>query len=302
MGILSDRTQTIRASLEDVEFTLLLTIGLVIAVIFIFLRTFWATVIPSVTVPLSLLGACALMYLMSYSLDNISLMALTISVGFVVDDAIVMLENIVRHIEDGMKPYEAALKGSSEIAFTIISISISLVAVFIPLLLLGGIIGRLFREFAVTTTMCIAVSAFIALTLTPMMASRFLRSEKETKHSRFYEITERGFDKMLHGYERGLDLVLRHQFATLCVFLATLAAHRLSLHQHPQGLLPAAGHRPHHRHFRGGAGRLVRRDDAPAGGAGRDRRQGPRGRDLRHGDWAPAAPAPRSTTAASSSR
>ena len=201
--ILSDRTQTIRASVEDVELTLLVTIGLVVAVIFIFLRTFWATVIPSVTVPLSLLGACALMYLMSYSLDNISLMALTISVGFVVDDAIVMLENIVRHVEDGMKPYEAALKGSGEIAFTILSISISLVAVFIPLLLLGGIIGRLFREFAVTTTMCIGVSAFVALTLTPMMASRFLRSEKETKHGRFYEITERGFDRMLHGYERG---------------------------------------------------------------------------------------------------
>src|SRR6476660_3841761 len=223
VGILSDRTQTIRASVDDVQFTLLLTIGLVIAVIFVFLRTFWATVIPSVTVPLSLLGACGLMYLMSYSLDNISLMALTISVGFVVDDAIVMLENIVLHVEDGMRPYEAALKGSGEIAFTIISISISLVAVFIPLLLLGGIIGRLFREFAVTTTMCIGVSAFIALTLTPMMASRFLRSEKETKHSRFYEITERGFDRMLHAYERGLDVVLRHQLVTLCIFLGTLA-------------------------------------------------------------------------------
>jgi hydrophobic/amphiphilic exporter-1 (mainly G- bacteria), HAE1 family len=138
VGILSDRTQTIRASVDDVQFTLLLTIALVVAVIFVFLRTFWATVIPSVTVPLSLLGACGLMYLMTYSLDNISLMALTISVGFVVDDAIVMLENIVRHIEDGMRPYEAALKGSAEIAFTIISISVSLVAVFIPLLLLGA--------------------------------------------------------------------------------------------------------------------------------------------------------------------
>src|SRR5262247_4186927 len=184
--ILSDRTQTIRASVEDVQFTLLLTIGLVVAVIFIFLRAFWATVIPSVTVPLSLLGTAGIMYLIGYSLDNISLMALTISVGFVVDDAIVMLENIVRHIEDGMRPYEAAMKGAGEIAFTILSISISLVAVFIPLLLLGGIIGRLFREFAVTTTMCIAVSAFVALTLTPMMASRFLRSEHGAKHGRFY--------------------------------------------------------------------------------------------------------------------
>src|SRR6516165_3475514 len=218
--ILSDRTQTIRASVEDVQFTLLLTIGLVVAVIFIFLRAFWATVIPSVTVPLSLLGTAGIMYLIGYSLDNISLMALTISVGFVVDDAIVMLENIVRHVEDGMKPYEAAMKGAGEIAFTILSISISLVAVFIPLLLLGGVIGRLFREFA-ATTMCIAVSAFVALTLTPMMASRFLKSEREIKHGRFYEITERGFDRMLRAYERGLDVVLRHQFATLCTFLFT---------------------------------------------------------------------------------
>src|SRR5438874_7622943 len=178
------------------------------------------------------------MYMLDFSINNMTLLALTISVGFVVDDAIVMLENIVRHVENGMKPYEAALKGSSEIAFTIISISISLVAVFIPLLLLGGIIGRLFREFAVTTAMCIAMSAFIALTLTPMMASRFLRSEKETRHSRFYEITERGFDRMLHGYERGLDLVLRHQFATLCVFLATLALTGYLFVSIPKGFFP----------------------------------------------------------------
>jgi hydrophobic/amphiphilic exporter-1 (mainly G- bacteria), HAE1 family len=238
VDVLSDRTQTIRASVEDVQFTLLLTIALVVGVIFVFLRTFWATVIPSVTVPLSLLGACGLMYLMSYSIDNISLMALTISVGFVVDDAIVMLENIVRYVEDGMKPYEAAMRGSGEIAFTILSISISLIAVFIPLLLLGGIIGRLFREFAVTTTMCIAVSAFVALTLTPMMASRFLRSEHGARHGRFYEWTERGFQRMLSGYERGLDLVLRHQFATLCVFLATLVATVLLFLAIPKGFFP----------------------------------------------------------------
>jgi HAE1 family hydrophobic/amphiphilic exporter-1 len=236
--ILSDRTQTIRASVEDVQLTLLLTIGLVVAVIFVFLRTFWATVIPSVTVPLSLLGACGLMYMMSYSLDNISLMALTISVGFVVDDAIVMLENIVRHIEDGMRPYEAALKGSGEIAFTIVSISISLIAVFIPLLLLGGIIGRLFREFAVTTTMCIGVSAFVALTLTPMMAARFLRNEHQVKHGWFYTITERGFERLLRAYERGLDVVLRHQFATLCVFLATLAVTGYLFVKIPKGFFP----------------------------------------------------------------
>jgi hydrophobic/amphiphilic exporter-1 (mainly G- bacteria), HAE1 family len=238
VDIMSDRTQTIRASVDDVQFTLLLTIALVVAVIFVFLRTFWGTLIPSVAVPLSLLGACALMYALGYSLDNISLMALTISVGFVVDDAIVVLENIVRHVEGGMKPFEAALKGSAEIAFTIASISVSLVAAFIPLLMLGGIIGRLFREFAVTTTMCIAVSAFVSLTLTPMMASRFLRAEGEAKRSRFYEITERGFDGMLRAYARGLDLVLRHQFATLLVFLGTVA---LTVHLFmiiPKGFFP----------------------------------------------------------------
>ena len=235
---MSDRTQTIRASVEDVQLTLLVTIALVVGVIFVFLRTFWATVIPSVTVPLSLLGACALMHLIGYSIDNISLMALTISVGFVVDDAIVMLENIARHLEEGMRPFDAAMKGSAEIAFTILSISISLVAVFIPLLLLGGIIGRLFREFAITTTMCIAVSAFIALTLTPMMASRFLRNEKEVRHGRLYQLSERGFERLLHSYERGLDLVLRHQFATLCVFLATVALTGYLFITMPKGFFP----------------------------------------------------------------
>jgi hydrophobic/amphiphilic exporter-1 (mainly G- bacteria), HAE1 family len=238
VDILSDRTQTIRASVEDVQVTLLLTIGLVVGVIFVFLRTFWATVIPSVTVPLSLLGAAGLMYLMSYSLDNISLMALTISVGFIVDDAIVMLENIVRHVEEGLAPLDAAYKGAKEIAFTILSISISLIAVFIPLLMLGGIIGRLFREFAVATTMCIAVSAFVSLTLTPMMASRFLRHEKKIKHNRFYEATERGFDRMLRAYEKGLDVVLRHQLVTLCVFLATLAVTGYLFVIIPKGFFP----------------------------------------------------------------
>ena len=174
---LSDRTQTIRASVQDVQFTLLLTIALVVMVIFIFLRSLWATIIPSITVPLALLGACALMWVAGYSLDNLSLMALTISVGFVVDDAIVMLENITRYIEEGEEPFAAALKGSREIAFTIVSISISLIAVLIPLLLMGGIIGRLFREFAVTLSMTIVVSAVVSLTLTPMMASRFLPRE-----------------------------------------------------------------------------------------------------------------------------
>ena len=160
---LSDRTQTIRASVQDVQFTLLLTVALVVMVIFVFLRSLWATIIPSVTVPLALLGACALMWVAGYSLDNLSLMALTISVGFVVDDAIVMLENITRYVEGGEEPFAAALKGSREIAFTIVSISISLIAVLIPLLLMGGIIGRLFREFAVTLSMTIVVSAVVSL-------------------------------------------------------------------------------------------------------------------------------------------
>jgi hydrophobic/amphiphilic exporter-1 (mainly G- bacteria), HAE1 family len=207
-------------------------------VIFIFLRSFWATIIPSVTVPLALLGACALMWVFGYSLDNLSLMALTISVGFVVDDAIVMLENISRYIEQGEKPIAAALKGAGEIGFTILSISISLIAVLIPLLLMGGIIGRLFREFAVTLAMAIFVSLIVSLTLTPMMASRFLRSHKETRHNRFYVWSERCFDAMLHAYERGLDLVLRWRLATLCVFFATLGLSVYLFVVIPKGFFP----------------------------------------------------------------
>ncbi len=235
---LSDRTQTIRASVHDVQFTLLLTIGLVVMVIFVFLRSLWATVIPSITVPLALLGACALMWIAGYSLDNLSLMALTISVGFVVDDAIVMLENITRYIEAGEEPLAAALKGSREIGFTIMSISISLIAVLIPLLLMGGIIGRLFREFAVTLSMTIVVSAVVSLTLTPMMASRFLTSAKRVHHGRLYEWSERGFEALLKGYERGLDLVLEFRFVTLLVFLATLALSVYLFVIVPKGFFP----------------------------------------------------------------
>lgn len=186
VSVLSDRTQTIRAAVKDVQFTLALTIGLVVMVIFVFLRSVWATIIPSITVPLALLGACALMWMAGYSLDNLSLMALTIAVGFVVDDAIVMLENITRYIEEGESPMAAAFKGAGEIGFTIISISVSLIAVLIPLLLMSGIIGRLFREFSVTLAMTIAVSALVSLTLTPMMASRFLKSHDEEHHGRLY--------------------------------------------------------------------------------------------------------------------
>ena len=238
ISTLSDRTQTIRASVRDVQFTLLLTIALVVMVIFVFLRNVWATIIPSVTVPLALLGATALMWVAGYSLDNLSLMALTISVGFVVDDAIVMLENITRYIEEGDSPMTAAIKGSREIAFTIVSISVSLIAVLIPLLLMGGIIGRLFREFAVTLSMAIVVSAFVSLTLTPMMASRFLKSEKEVKHGRLFQWSERAFDRLLKAYERGLDFVLDHRFATLLVFLATLALSVVLFVMIPKGFFP----------------------------------------------------------------
>jgi hydrophobic/amphiphilic exporter-1 (mainly G- bacteria), HAE1 family len=238
ISILSDRTQTIRASVRDVQFTLLLTIALVVGVIFVFLRNVSATLIPSVAVPLALLGACGLMWLAGYTLDNLSLMAMTISVGFVVDDAIVMLENITRYIEKGMKPVQAALKGAGEIGFTIISISISLVAVLIPLLLMSGIIGRLFREFAVVLAMTIAVSAFVSLTLTPVMAARFLRQADETRHGRLYALSERGFNAMLHGYERGLDLVLRHRFVTLLVFFATAALSVWLFIVIPKGFFP----------------------------------------------------------------
>ncbi len=238
LDTLSDRTQTIRAAVKDVQFTLLLTIALVVMVIFIFLRSLWATIIPSITVPLALLGACALMWFAGYSLDNLSLMALTIAVGFVVDDAIVMLENITRYIEEGMAPFAAALKGSREIAFTIVSISISLIAVLIPLLLMGGIIGRLFREFAVTLSMTIVVSAAVSLTLTPMMASRFLKPPKEAHHGRLYALSEKGFDALLRGYERGLDVVLRHSFITLCVFFATLGLSVYMFMVIPKGFFP----------------------------------------------------------------
>ena len=235
---LIDRTTTIKASVEDVEFSLLLAITLVVLVIFLFLRSFWATAIPGITVPLALFGTAALMYGIGYSLDNLSLMALTIAVGFVVDDAIVMLENIYRHIEEGLTPYEAAIKGAGEIGFTILSISISLVAVFIPLLLMSGIVGRLFREFAVTVTMTIAVSAVVALTLSPMMGSLFLRDERHKRHGRFYLALERGFQWLVDHYTRGLDFVLRHQRATLLTFIATVAVAVMLYVVVPKGFFP----------------------------------------------------------------
>jgi hydrophobe/amphiphile efflux-1 (HAE1) family protein len=232
-----DRTVTIRASVADVEFTLALTIVLVVLVIMMFIRNFWVTLIPSVTVPLALFGSCAAMYLLGFSLDNLSLMALTIAVGFVVDDAIVVVENIFRHVEEGESPFEAAVTGASEIGFTVVSISVSLIAVFIPLLLMGGIIGRLFREFALTVTASIVVSALVSLTLAPMMAARFMRRPSH-EHGRVYLFFEWLFDSMLAGYRRTLDIALRHQFITLMVFFATMALTVVMFLAIPKGFFP----------------------------------------------------------------
>ncbi|HET7343702.1 MAG TPA: multidrug efflux RND transporter permease subunit [Methylomirabilota bacterium] len=222
LRILLDRTTTIRESFRDVQLTLLLSIALVVFVVFVFLRNAWATIIPSVAVPLSLLGTFAGMYLCGYSLDNLSLMAVTISTGFVVDDAIVVLENITRYLESGVARLPAALRGAREIGFTVMSMSVSLVAVFIPILLMGGLVGRLFREFAVTLTLAILVSLLISLSLTPMMCSQFLKSAHESRHGRFYRVTERGFTALLAFYERTLRWALRHEWLTLLVLLATI--------------------------------------------------------------------------------
>lgn len=217
-----DRTATIRASLEDVQFTLVLSVGLVILVVFLFLRDWRATLIPSVAVPVSLIATFGMMYLADYSLDNLSLMALTIATGFVVDDAIVVIENIARHLEEGLTPLQASIKGAQEIGFTVLSISISLVAVFIPILLMGGIVGRLFREFAVTLSVAIAVSLVVSLTTTPMMCAYMLKSRKDRRHGRIYEASERFFEWILSWYEHTLRIVLRHQTVTMLITLSTV--------------------------------------------------------------------------------
>ena len=210
VSVVMDRTTTVRASVHDIEITLIISVVLVILVVFAFLRTFRATIIPSVAVPLSLVGTFGVMYLLGYSLDNLSLMALAISTGFVVDDAIVVLENITRHIEEGAPPVAATFRGAREIGFTVLSMSTSLVAVFIPILLMGGIVGRLFREFAVTLSIAIAVSLVVSLTVTPMMCGKFLRSTDKEKHGRIYRFSENIFDTALKS-SRSLKVVLRHQ-------------------------------------------------------------------------------------------
>jgi HAE1 family hydrophobic/amphiphilic exporter-1 len=237
VNIISDRTETIRASVSDVQFTLMLTVALVVMVIFIFLRNFWATVIPAITVPLSLIGTFAVLYELGYSLDNLSLMALSIAVGFVVDDAVVVIENIVRHMEEGASPFEASMKGAGEIGFTIVSITLSLIAVFIPLFLMGGYVGLLFREFAITVSVALVLSLLISLTLTPMMCAYLLKPENK-EHGSLYRLSERGFDGLLNLYEAGLKIVLRHRFITLVTMLGTIALTGYLYVLIPKGFFP----------------------------------------------------------------
>ena len=238
MNILYDRSDTIRESYHDVQFTMVLTLGLIVMVIFLFLRNVSATIIPSLALPFSIVGTFAVMYLLNYSLDNLSMMALILSIGFVVDDAIVMLENIVRHMEMGEKPLAAALIGSKEIGFTIVSMTLSLAAVFIPVLFLGGILGRLFKEFAVTICVAILISGVVSVTLTPMLCSRFLRSPHEQKRSRFYNVTERFFERWLHLYDVSLQWVLRHRAATMVFSAAVLVATAWMFIDIPKGFIP----------------------------------------------------------------
>ena len=238
VAVLTDRTTTIRASVQDVQFELMLTIGLVVLVMFLFLRTLAATVIPSVAVPLSLVGAFGVMYLLGYSLNNLTLMALTISTGFVVDDAIVMIENISRYVEDGVAPLEAALRGSGQIGFTIVSLTVSLIAVLIPLLFMGDVVGRLFREFAVTLAVTILISAAVSLTLTPMMCARLLHRRKASEEGRLYRASERAFRSIVDFYGRTLAWVLRHQKETLAVAVATLLLTLLLYVVIPKGFFP----------------------------------------------------------------
>src|SRR5215510_7244087 len=239
LNILYDRSVSIRNSVNDVKFTLMLTIALVVMVIFLFLRNISATIIPSLALPMSIVGTFSVMYLLGYSLDNLSLMALTLTVGFVVDDAIVMLENIVRHMEMGKRAYQAAVEGAREIGFTIISMTISLAAVFIPVLFMGGIVGRLLHEFAVTIGVAILVSGFVSLTLTPMLCSRFLRPQKGRQHGKFYRGSERFFDGMLHVYEWTLKWSLKYRLTMLIVAALTLIATIYLFITIPKGFLPS---------------------------------------------------------------
>jgi multidrug efflux pump len=238
LSVMIDRTTTIRASIADVETTLLIAIGLVVLVVFVFLRNAWATVIPGVVVPLSLIGTFGVMHLCGYSIDNLSMMALTISTGFVVDDAIVVIENISRYLEQGHTPFEAALRGAREVGFTVLSMSTSLIAVFIPILLMGGIVGRLFREFAVVLSVAVGMSLVVSLTTTPMMCAKFLRSQRHRAHGRLYRASERAFELSLHAYETSLGWVLRHARLTLLIAAATVCVNAYLYVIVPKGFFP----------------------------------------------------------------
>ena len=238
LSVVLDRTTTIRASIQDVEIALLISIALVILVVFVFLRNAWATAIPGVVVPLSLIGTFGVMYLMGYSIDNLSLMALTISTGFVVDDAIVVIENITRHLEHGLRPLAAALRGAREVGFTVLSMSTSLVAVFLPILLMGGIVGRLFREFAVVLSVAVAVSLVVSLTTTPMMCALFLKPRQGSAHGRLYRVSERAFGGLLRRYEASLSWVLRHARLTMVVAAVTVCINVYLYAVVPKGFFP----------------------------------------------------------------
>ena len=238
LSVVGDRTQTIQASVDDVQLTMLITIALVVGVILVFLRNLWATVIPSLTIPLSLLGAFCFMYLLGYSLDNLSLMGLVIAIGFVVDDAIVVIENVIRHIEMGKGRMEAAIAGSSEVGFIILAMTVSLIAVLIPILLMGGVVGRLFREFAVTVSIAILMSGIISLTATPMMCAWLINERHDGDHGRLYHWFERFFEATTNAYTRGLDIVLRYRTVTLLVTVGTFALTAWLYIVIPKGFLP----------------------------------------------------------------
>ena len=268
VDVISNRTETIRASVRDVQHELVFAVGLVVLVTFLFLRNIPATVIPSVVVPLSLIGTFGVMYLAGFSVNNLTLMALTIATGFVVDDAIVMMENIARHIEEGETPFRAALKGSKEIGFTLVSLTISLIAVLIPLLFMADVVGRLFREFAITLAVSILISLVVSLTLTPMMSARLLRHRHAHEQGWFYRKSGAVLDSMIEVYGRQLQWVLRHQPLTLLVALGDAGPHGRSLHRRAEGLLPRAGHRRDPGHHRGAAVGIVRGDGRTAAGGG----------------------------------
>ena len=265
-----DRTITIRSSVHDVEISLMISVMLVVLVVFMFLREVWATIIPSVAVPLSLVGTFGVMYLVGYTIDNLSLMALTIATGFVVDDAIVVIENITRYLEMGMQPYEAAMKGSKEIGFTVLSMSTSLIAVFTPILLMGGIVGKLFREFAVTLSVAIAVSLLVSLTTTPMLCARFLKARDESRHGRIYRVSEGAFNWLHYEYNVGAALGVAPPVADSGRGGRRRGSECLSLHHCAQGLLPAAGHGPAGRPDHGRAGHQLRCHAASSSATGAD--------------------------------